>query len=321
MIEVKNLVKKYGSFTAVDDITFKVNKGEILGFLGPNAAGKTTTMRVITGFMPPSEGNVIVGGFNVTEKPLEVKRLIGYLPENPPLYVDMKVVEYLKFVAALKGVEKADINHDVSEVCEKVAITNVIDKVIKTLSKGYRQRVGLAQALIHNPEVLILDEPTIGLDPIQIREVRELIKSLGGDHTVILSTHILPEVSMTCDRVIIIDKGKLIAQDTPSGLTQSLKGAEKLTIIVEGPEPEVYGAISSTTGVKQILEKSQSNGAISLTIECDFQFHVRKNISQMVSEKGWDLIEMKVEESTLEDVFLQLMSSDEVVEVEEVVEQ
>jgi ABC-2 type transport system ATP-binding protein len=168
MIEVKNLVKNYGSFTAVDNITFNVNRGEILGFLGPNAAGKTTTMRVITGFMPPSEGSVTVGGFNVFEKPLEVKRRIGYLPENPPLYVDMKVVEYLNFVASLKGVDKADINHDVSEVCEKVAISNVSNKVIKTLSKGFRQRVGLAQALIHNPEVLILDEPTIGLDPIQI---------------------------------------------------------------------------------------------------------------------------------------------------------
>ena len=310
MIEAKHLTKRFGSFTAIDDISFRVEKGEILGFLGPNGAGKTTTMRIITGFMPPTEGVVTVANFDVVQSPLEVKRRIGYLPEIPPLYTDMTVDEYLGFTARLKQIPSRQINQSIRQVSGKVDIGNVRDKTIRTLSKGYRQRVGLAQALIHDPEVLILDEPTIGLDPIQIREVRELIKSLSGDHTVVLSTHILPEVSMICDRVIIIDRGRLIAQDTPSGLARSLKGAEKLTLSVEGSMDEILDVASSVEGVMKVLDSSSEDGVCTLTLACDFRFHVRKFLSQVISEKGWSLLEMKVEESTLEDVFLRLMSDE-----------
>lgn len=306
MIEVEHLTKRYGSFTAIDDISFKVEKGEILGFLGPNGAGKTTTMRIITGFMPPTKGIARVAGYDVAEKPIEVKRRIGYLPELPPLYTDMTVKEYLDFAGKLKQIPSRKIDRKIDDVCEKVDILDVRNKTIKTLSKGYRQRVGVAQALIHDPEVLILDEPTIGLDPIQIREVRELIKSLAGEHTVILSTHILPEASMVCNRVAIIDKGKLVAQDTPAGLAKSLKGAERLKLSVEGSLEEVAAAISSTEGVKRVIDSSLEDGVSTFTLECDFQFHVRKSISQAVSERGWSLLEMRVEESTLEDIFLRL---------------
>ncbi|MFQ6673920.1 MAG: ABC transporter ATP-binding protein [Fidelibacterota bacterium] len=306
MIEVTDLTKRYGSLTAVDHISFQVAKGEILGFLGPNGAGKTTTMRLVTGFMPPSEGKAVVAGFDVSQKPLDVKRRIGYLPETPPLYVDMTVDEYLRFCARLKQIPSHKISRRVADVCAKVDIADVRGKVIKTLSKGYRQRVGLAQALIHDPEVLVLDEPTLGLDPIQIREVRELIKSLAGEHTIILSTHILPEVSVTCDRVVIIERGKLIAQDTPAGLTKSMKGTEKLTVIVEGPLEEISAVISDTEGVRRIIDSTVADGAWSFTLDCDFKFHVRKSLSQIISEQGWGLLEMKVEEASLEDVFLHL---------------
>ena len=315
MIEVRNLTKRYSTFTAVDDISFTVEKGQILGFLGPNGAGKTTTMRVITGFMPPTKGTVVVAGFDVVEKPLEVKRRIGYLPESPPLYLEMTVNEYLAFAARLKQIPSAQVTEKIAGASQKAAISDVGDKVIKTLSKGYRQRVGLAQAIIHDPEVLVLDEPTIGLDPIQIREVREMIKSLAHEHTIILSTHILPEVDMTCDSVVIIDRGKIIAQDTPDGLAKSLEGAEKLTIMAEGPAEEISAAVKDIRGVQKVVESTSENGVSTLTLECDFQFHVRKGLSEVMSEKGWGLLEMKVEETTLEDVFIHLMSdsSEEVV--------
>lgn len=306
MIEIENLTKRYGDFTAIDDISFRVEKGEILGFLGPNGAGKTTTMRIITGFMPPTRGTARVAGYNVVKNPIEVKRRIGYLPEVPPLYSDMTVNEYLTFGAKLKQIPFREIPQRIQDVSAKVDIVDVRQKTIKTLSKGYRQRVGVAQALIHDPEVLVLDEPTIGLDPIQIREVRELIRSLAGEHTVILSTHILPEVSMICSRVIIIDRGKLVAQDTPAGLAKSLKGAERLKLSVEGSEDEVSSAILSTQGVRRVLDSSLEDGTCTFTLECDFQFPVRKSLSQIISENGWSLLEMKVEESTLEDIFLRL---------------
>jgi ABC-2 type transport system ATP-binding protein len=311
MIEIRNLTKRYGSFLAVDDITFEVDKGKILGFLGPNGAGKTTTMRIVTGFMPPTKGTVIVSGFDVVKKPLAAKRLIGYMPETPPLYVDMTVEEYLNFAAKLKQVPSGEVKSAIGSACEKVDIRDVLGKVIKTLSKGYKQRVGLAQAIIHDPEVLILDEPTIGLDPIQIREVRELIRSLSGEHTIILSTHILPEVDMICDEVVIIQNGKIIAKDTPDGLSKSMKGAERLTVVVEGPTEEVSAAASATEGVISILKSTAENGYCSLVLECDFKFHVRKLLSSVIIEKGWSLLEMKVEESTLEDVFIHMMSGSE----------
>lgn len=308
MIEVQNLTKRYGAFTAVDNISFTVERGQILGFLGPNGAGKTTTMRVITGFMPPTRGTAVVAGFDVVEEPLEVKRRIGYLPETPPLYLEMTVNEYLSFAARLKQIPSGQVAERIAGASRKVAISDVRDRVIKTLSKGYRQRVGLAQALIHDPEVLVLDEPTIGLDPIQIREVREMIKSLAHEHTIILSTHILPEVDMTCDSVVIIDRGRIIAQDTPEGLAKSLKGAEKLTVTAEGSAEEISAAVTEIQGVQKIIDSRSNNGASTLTLECDFQFHVRKALSEIMSEKGWALLEMKVEETTLEDVFIHLMS-------------
>ena len=233
MIEVQHLTKRYGRVTAVDDVTFRVERGEILGFLGPNGAGKTTTMRILTGFMPATEGKAIVAGFDVFDQPLEAKRRTGYLPETPPLYPDMTVREYLDFVAKIKGVLSADRRQRVKTVMERVRIDDMANRLCSKLSKGYKQRVGLAQAIIHNPDVLILDEPTAGLDPKQIIETRELIKELAGDHTIILSTHILPEVSQTCQRVVIINKGHVVAVDTPDNLTARLRGSETLYVQVD----------------------------------------------------------------------------------------
>ena len=233
MIEVEHLTKRYGSVTAVDDISFRVNQGEILGFLGPNGAGKTTTMRVLTGYMPASNGRAVVAGYDVFDQPIEAKRRTGYLPETPPLYPDMTVREYLDFVAKIKGVAPKDRQGRVKAVMERTWIADMAGRDCGKLSKGYRQRVGLAQALIHNPEVLILDEPTAGLDPKQIIETRDLIRSLAGSHTIILSTHILPEVAQTCQRVVIINKGRVVAEDTPDNLTHQLKGAATLYVQVE----------------------------------------------------------------------------------------
>src|ERR1700681_852190 len=235
VIEVQHLTKRYGRVTAVQDVSFRVERGEILGFLGPNGAGKTTTMRILTGFMPATEGNAIVAGFDVFEQPIEAKRRTGYLPETPPLYPDMTVVEYLDFVGKLKGVLPADRRQRVSAVMERTRIADMADRLCGKLSKGYRQRVGLAQAIIHNPDVLILDEPTAGLDPKQIIETRELIKEIAGDHTIILSTHILSEVEHSCERVVIINKGKLVAVDSVQNLTNRLRGAEAVALEVESP--------------------------------------------------------------------------------------
>src|SRR5437016_9296246 len=239
MIEVSNLTKRYGPTLAVSEVSFEVQKGEILGFLGPNGAGKTTTMRIITGYMPASEGTVRLDGFDVFEKPLDVRRRIGYLPENPPLYLEMSVGGYLRFVAKIKGVPKDKLDSEVERVMERVSITDVKERIIAKLSKGYKQRVGLAQALLNDPPILILDEPTIGLDPKQIHEVREMIKALAGNHTVVLSTHILPEVEQTCHRVVIIDRGKIVAIDTPQNLRFQLQGAERVFMEIQGPASEI----------------------------------------------------------------------------------
>src|SRR6266403_2311209 len=238
MISVKDLSKRYARNTAVDHISFEVEKGQIVGFLGPNGAGKTTTMRILTCFLPPSSGTVTVAGFDVVETPLEVKKRIGYLPEAPPLYLEMRTAEYLTFVGRLKGLAGAELRQRVDAVCERCAVGDVKNKLLGKLSKGYRQRVGLAQAIIHNPEVLILDEPTAGLDPQQIIHTRELIRSLAGDHTIILSTHILSEIEHSCDKVIIISHGKLVATDTVANLTNRLRGSEAVALDVEAPLPE-----------------------------------------------------------------------------------
>src|ERR1700693_134966 len=260
MITVQGLTKRYARTVAVDHISFQVQKGQIVGFLGPNGAGKTTTMRILTCFLPPSEGTANIAGFDVLENPMEVKKRIGYLPETPPLYPDMEVVEYLNFVGKLKGIPSGDIKRRVDEVMGRCAVTDVSTKLIGKLSKGYRQRVGLAQAIIHNPDVLILDEPTSGLDPKQIIEIRELLKSLSGDHTIILSTHILSEVEQSCERVIIISQGKLVAQDSVANLTNRLRGAEAVSLEVESaegrPDPgEVQGRLEQVSGVSRVVMK------------------------------------------------------------------
>src|SRR5437867_6538807 len=258
MIEVQGLTKRYGPTVAVSEVSFEVRKGEVLGFLGPNGAGKTTTMRVITGYLPPSAGKVRVAGVDVVEEPLEAKQHTGYLPENPPVYPDMTVVEYLAFVARIKGLPRGEVKKRVDEVNEKCAITDVRERQIGKLSKGYRQRVGLAQALIHNPDVLILDEPTAGLDPKQIIETRELIRGFAGQHTVVLSTHILPEVSKTCQRVVIINKGRVVAIDTPDNLTHRLQGYETVLITAEGPAEEIRERLQRVSGVNMVEPRGAS---------------------------------------------------------------
>ncbi len=312
MIEVRDLTKFYGKKKAIDAVSFDVEKGEILGFLGPNAAGKTTTMRIITCFMPASSGTVKVGGFDIFEDSMEVRKRIGYLPEHPPLYLDMEVKGYLDFVATIKGVEKKQRNNKTDLAVEKCGLGEVRKTRIGNLSKGFRQRVGLAQALIHDPEILILDEPTIGLDPKQIIEVRELIKGFAGDHTVILSTHILPEVSMTCDRVVIINRGKKIAMGSPEDLTTQLQGTAKLRVVIEGDWEKVKGKLLSIKGVAGVsLERAVPDGTFEISVESRKGVDVRKSVARSIIENGWELIELASIGMSLEDIFLQLTTNEE----------
>ena len=258
MIEVQHITKRYGPTTAVDDVSFRVERGEVLGLLGPNGAGKTTTMRVLTGYMPPTEGRAIVAGFDVSDQPLEAKRRTGYLPETPPLYPEMTVGDYLTFVARIKGVPRAERKARVNAVMERTRVADMVNRHCSKLSKGYRQRVGLAQALMHHPEVLILDEPTAGLDPKQIIETRKLIKDLGGDHTIILSTHILPEVSQTCHRIVIINKGRVVAVDTPENLMSRLGGSETMYIQVDAPGADVKTTLEALPGITRVAPSDAS---------------------------------------------------------------
>ncbi len=311
MIQVEHVSKDFGKKRVLHDISFEVKKGEILGFLGPNAAGKTTTMRIITGFMPATLGKAVIAGYDVFEKPVEAKKNIGYLPESPPIYPEMNVKDYLKFIARIKGVAGNEVNSRVEEVMEKVSIKHVQHRLSGRLSKGYRQRVGLAQALVHNPPILILDEPTSGLDPKQIIEVRDLIKNLGGEHTIILSTHILPEVSMTCERVIIIDNGRLIAQDAPDMLTKKLKGVEKLTVEVGGPKVEVLAALKKVPGVTRVIEKESSiNERNEYIVESQVDIDNRKDLARTVMENNWDLFELRAVGMSLEEIFLKLTTKE-----------
>ncbi len=317
MIEVKNVTKRFGDILAVDDVSFRVEQGEIVGFLGPNAAGKTTTMRIITNYMPATRGTVSVAGYDVFEDPLEVKKRIGYLPENPPLYLDMTVDDYLKFVAAIKGVEGKNIPKQVDRVVELTSLGEMRTRLIKKLSKGFRQRVALAQALIHDPEVLILDEPSVGLDPKQIIEVRELIKSLADDHTIILSTHILPEVSMTSERVVIINKGRIVAEDTPDNLIASLKSGESIQVQVEGPADAVQEKLSSIPGVAAISpdqEVRQKDGVCGLRIETEPGQDIRRDVAAAIVYSNWGLLELRPISLTLEDIFLELTTEEEEVQ-------
>lgn len=311
MIEIQNLTKSYGQIKAVKNLNFTVKKGEILGFLGPNGAGKSTTMNIITGYMPSTEGTVRVNGYDIMENPSEVKKHIGYLPEQPPLYLDMTVSDFLEFVSDLKGVGKKDKKSQMADIMELVKITHVKDRLIKNLSKGYKQRVGMAQALIGNPDVLILDEPTVGLDPKQIIEIRKLIKALGKEHTIILSSHILPEVSAVCERVVIINKGEIAAIDTPENLSRGFGTASKLSITIAGPKGSVVGAIKDIYGVKYIepnIEKEKD--VISYVVESDKDIDVRRPMFFAMAKAGYPILELKSLDLSLEDIFLQIVTDE-----------
>jgi ABC-2 type transport system ATP-binding protein len=315
MIKVEKLTKRYARNVAVDDISFEVEKGQIVGFLGPNGAGKTTTMRVLTCFLPPTSGTAQVAGFDVLEKPLEVKKRIGYLPETPPLYPEMEVVEYLTFVGRLKGLSNPELGRRLNEVVERTSIGDVRTKLVSKLSKGYRQRVGLAQAIIHNPDVLILDEPTAGLDPKQIIETRELIKNLAGSHTIILSTHILPEVEATCERVIIINKGKLVATDSVRNLTNRLRGSETVLVEVEGRDgpleaTSIQRRLEQVSGVSRVIFKDSRDGRARFEVESLQGRSVRADIARAVVESGWNLNELHAAGLSLEEIFLELTAAE-----------
>ena len=311
MIQVQGVTKRYGPATAVKNVSFTVEKGEIVGFLGPNGAGKTTTMRILTGFLPPTEGTAIVAGYDVQQDPIEVKKRIGYLPESPPLYPEMEVGDYLAFVARLKGIASADVASRVDRVLDRTSIGDVRGKLIAKLSKGYKQRVGLAQALIHSPEVLILDEPTSGLDPKQINEVRQLIRSLAGEHTIILSTHILPEVSGTCRRVIIISEGRIEASDTPENLTAQLQGAQATKLEIDGPEDDVRRRLTEISGVSAV--SCEGNGTrLAWRVEAEKDPEIPRRLADAVVSSGWGLYGMQSLGLSLEDVFLKLTSHDPV---------
>ena len=310
MIEVQHLTKRYGPFTAVNDVSFRVERGEILGFLGPNGAGKTTTMRVLTGYMPATEGKAIVAGFDVFDQPIEAKRRTGYLPETPPLYHDMTVEDYLTFVAKIKGVPSNERRERIKSIMVKTRIDDVASKLCARLSKGYRQRVGLAQALIHNPDVLILDEPTAGLDPKQIIETRQLIKDLAGDHTIILSTHILPEVSQTCQRVVIINKGRVVAVDTPDNLTARLRGSETLYVQVDAGPADAAHSLERVAGVKRVVVADRRNSVIGYEVESEQGRDIRRELSHAVVTNGWGLLELRPMRMSLEEIFLSLTTED-----------
>jgi ABC-2 type transport system ATP-binding protein len=310
VIEVQHLSKRYGPVTAVDDVSFRVERGEILGFLGPNGAGKTTTMRILTGYMPATTGKAIVAGFDVFDQPIEAKRRTGYLPETPPLYPDMSVVEYLTFVAKIKGVAAADRRHRVKTIMDRTRVAEMANRLCGKLSKGYKQRVGLAQALIHNPDVLILDEPTAGLDPKQIIETRELIRALAGDHTIILSTHILPEVSQTCQRVVIINKGRVVAVDTPDNLTSRLRGSETMYVQVDTAGADIAASLGRVAGVTRVAEADRRNGLLGYEVESESGRDIRRELAQTIVSSGWGLTELRPMRMSLEEIFLSLTTDD-----------
>ena len=310
MIEVQHLTKRYGPTTAVDDVSFRVERGEVLGFLGPNGAGKTTTMRVLTGYMPPSEGKAVVAGYDVLAQPIEAKRRTGYLPETPPLYPEMTVRDYLAFVARIKGVPRNERKSRVNTVMERTRIADMANRHCAKLSKGYRQRVGLAQAIMHNPDVLILDEPTAGLDPKQINETRKLIKDLGGDHTVILSTHILPEVSQTCHRVVIINKGRVVAVDTPENLTARLRGSETMFVQVDAAGADVGTTLQAVPGVTQVAASETRGTVTSFEINSETGRDVRRDLAAAIVGQGWGLLELRPLRMSLEEIFLHLTTEE-----------
>ncbi len=311
MIKVEGLTKRYARHVAVNNISFEVGKGEIVGFLGKNGAGKTTTMRVLTCFLPPSAGKASVAGYDVIEQPLEVKKNIGYLPETPPLYPEMEVDSYLAFVAKLKNIPSAEIGKRVDEVCERTGLADVKKTIIGKLSKGYRQRVGIAQAIIHNPPVLILDEPTSGLDPEQQQQARQLIASLSGDHTIILSTHILSEVEQSCSKVIIINNGEIVAVDSVANLHRRGRSTEVVSVQATGaPEQEIRRKLEEVAGVARVMSRDSRDGAAAFEVEGMESYFVRPDLARAVVQSGWNLIELKAVGETLEEIFLELTRSE-----------
>jgi ABC-2 type transport system ATP-binding protein len=312
VIQATNIVKHYGPHTAVDHVSFRIEKGEIVGFLGPNGAGKSTTMNILTGYLSSSEGTVTVDGLDIVEKPLEVKRKIGYLPENPPLYPEMTVSEYLRFVGEIKKVPKAEFKAAIGDILEKTALMDVQKRLLKNLSKGYKQRVGLAQALIGKPEILILDEPTAGLDPIQILEIRDLIRDLGKEHTVILSSHILPEVSAVCRRVLIMNRGVIVADDTPDSLARRLMGGSHLVLRLDGQEAAARAALESVPSVTGVSFRSSSEtGTLEAVVEAVENADIRRGVFTALAAARLPILQMRSLDMSLEEIFLHLTTKEE----------
>lgn len=308
MIDVQQVTKRYGQHTAIDRVTFSVAKGEVLAFLGPNGAGKTTTMRILTCFMPATEGTARVAGFDCIDQPLDVKRSIGYLPETPPVYQELTVFEYLQFIGRLRGLKYQVLTRAIDREADRLGLGSVRHRLIGNLSRGYRQRVGLAQALLHDPPVLILDEPTVGLDPKQIIEIRELIKSLAGSHSVILSTHILPEATAVCQRVVIISDGRIVAEDTPDQLSARLRHSEKLSLTLKRPPADAQDRLMQIPGVQHVFPNHPPG---SFLLECELGRDVREDVGRLAVTNGWGLLELTSISMTLEDVFLQLTRHEE----------
>jgi ABC-2 type transport system ATP-binding protein len=311
LIEVEHLVKSYGQARAVNDISFRVEKGEILGFLGPNGAGKTTTMRILTGYLPATSGTARIAGFDVMDQSIEVRRRIGYLPEIPPLYPDMSVGAYLAFVARIKGIAAGEVTKSVEDAMRMAVIADKKDELIKRLSRGYKQRVGIAQAIIHKPDVIILDEPTVGLDPNQIKEVRSLIKNLAGQHTIILSTHILSEVEISCDRVVIIDKGRIADIDTTRNLAAKYKHGERVKVVVKGEEAVLRRLLESLDGVNQVEVENDGHGQVGAIVESAQGLDLRALIASRIADAGFELLELRAVNLSLEDIFMRLTTKEE----------
>ena len=310
MIQATGLTHFYGPQPAIDEVTFNVKRGEILGFLGPNGAGKTTTMRILTGYMPPTHGQVTIGGHDVVKDSLEVRKLVGYLPETVPLYTEMPVTNYLRYMGSLRGMNNRDLKRRIPDVIELCRLNDYSKTIIGKLSKGYRQRVGIAQAILHEPELLVMDEPTIGIDPIQVVETRRLIQDLGKQQTVVLSSHILPEVSMVCERVLIIHQGHIVAEDTPENLAQTLQGVDQLQVEINGPPREVTTALRNIEGVIDVNHRNQPDKEVYL-VRSEEGLDLRDEISRVIVSNGWGLLSMQLMSMSLEDIFLRLTTDED----------
>ena len=310
MIQATGLTHFYGPQPAIDEVTFNVKRGEILGFLGPNGAGKTTTMRILTGYMPPTHGQVTIGGHDVVKDSLEVRKLVGYLPETVPLYTEMPVTNYLRYMGSLRGMNNRDLKRRIPDVIELCRLNDYSKTIIGKLSKGYRQRVGIAQAILHEPELLVMDEPTIGIDPIQVVETRRLIQDLGKQQTVVLSSHILPEVSMVCERILIIHQGHIVAEDTPENLAQTLQGVDQLQVEINGPPREVTTALRNIEGVIDVNHRNQPDKEVYL-VKSEDGLDLRDEISRVIVSNGWGLLSMQLMSMSLEDIFLRLTTDED----------